>query len=133
MIYMCLILKFLRSFSSNPAKSVFQSKQDEKYYRCCVYQVECHPYLNQKKLKEFCNANDIVITTYRPLGAPGSAKLKPDEPVLLDDPKIKELASNHNKTPAQIALRYQVPNISYTMWNKVTGYPLPFVSKTPAE
>src|SRR5260221_2711941 len=31
-------------------------------------QVEFHPALNQKELKEFCDKNNIVITAYSPLG-----------------------------------------------------------------
>ena len=31
-----------------------------------------------------------------------------DEPVLLDDPKIKEIAARLGKSPAQVVLRYQI-------------------------
>ena len=33
-------------------------------------QVECHPYLSQSKLKEFCEKHGILITGFSPLRSP---------------------------------------------------------------
>ncbi|KAL6725679.1 hypothetical protein Aduo_007715 [Ancylostoma duodenale] len=72
-----------------------------------VNQIECHPYLQQKKLRAYCKEKGVAVTAYSPLGNPGSAFFrKAGDPNVLTDPVIKKIASTHGKTPAQIALRW---------------------------
>ncbi|XP_046534723.1 aldo-keto reductase family 1 member C23-like protein isoform X1 [Equus quagga] len=82
------------------------NKPGLKYKPVCN-QVECHPYLNQSKLLDFCKSKDIVLVAY---GALGTQRLKrwlaPNSPVLLEDPVLCAKAKKYKRTPALIALRY---------------------------
>jgi len=72
-------------------------------------QVECHAYLQQKKLREFCKSNGIIVTAYSPIGSPGKPTVGKklgwpvsDHPVLLQDSVLNTIAKKNNRTPAQI-------------------------------
>ncbi|XP_038627946.1 aldo-keto reductase family 1 member C3 homolog [Tachyglossus aculeatus] len=84
------------------------SKPGLKYKSVCN-QVECHLYLNQSKLLEFCKANDITLVAYSVLGSQRN-KLWVDQstPVLLEDPVLGAVAKKHNRTPALVSLHNQL-------------------------
>ncbi|KAF5302640.1 hypothetical protein FQR65_LT08481 [Abscondita terminalis] len=105
--------------------SNFNSKQVERILKAAtikpvVNQVECHPYLNQKRLLEFCMSKGIFLTAYSPLGSPDRPWAQPGEPGLLDDTKLVALAAKYKKSTAQVLLRYQVQRGIVTIPKSVT-------------
>ena len=98
-----------------------------------VNQVECHPYLQQPKLKKYCDSKGcvyitqhpplphpntptpphycnvfyslgIVFEAYTPLGNPARPVQRPDDPNPLLEPIVKEIAAKHAATPAQVGV-----------------------------
>ncbi|MBG9443125.1 aldo/keto reductase [Cytobacillus firmus] len=65
-----------------------------------VNQVELHPLLSQKELREFCSEYNIKVQAWSPI-ARGR---------VLEDSDIKEIAERHNKSAAQIILRWHLQN-----------------------
>ncbi|KAJ7076867.1 NADP-dependent oxidoreductase domain-containing protein [Mycena belliarum] len=62
-------------------------------------QVELHPCLPQNDLKAYCEARNILLTAYSPLG---------QSTFFMEEPTIKALAEKLNSTPAQIVLSWAV-------------------------
>ncbi|KAM5234959.1 prostaglandin-E(2) 9-reductase-like [Ctenodactylus gundi] len=84
------------------------NKPGLKYKPVCN-QVECHPYLNQSKLLDYCKSKDIVMVAYCALGSQREERwVSPSAPVLLEDPVLSAIAQKHNRSIAQVALRYQL-------------------------
>lgn len=93
--------------------SNFNSKQIERLLSQCVIrpvnnQIEVSPQITQLKLIEFCQARDIVVTAYCPLGRPIPAEKKP---AFLYDDRVNAIAKKYRKTAAQIVFRYLVSRI----------------------
>ncbi|WP_252223932.1 aldo/keto reductase [Clostridium sp. ZBS2] len=65
-----------------------------------INQIEFHPRLTQEKVRVFCKQNDIQVEAWSPLMV-GK---------LFDNEILKEIANNHNKSIAQIILRWDVQN-----------------------
>lgn len=75
-----------------------------------VVQVELHPYLQQRALVAYCQAQRIAVTGYAPLGSsdrPAGMKAS-DEPPLLEDPVVAEVAAHHGASPAQVLIAWQL-------------------------
>ncbi|KAA6381228.1 MAG: putative Alcohol dehydrogenase [Streblomastix strix] len=83
-----------------------------------VLQVELHPYLQQGPLIEFARKLGVHVTGYSPLIRLGSVDAVDKKGRSLNitiDPVIVKIAQKHKKTPAQIALRWNIqraPNVS---------------------
>lgn len=65
-----------------------------------VNQVECHPFFQQRELRELLAENDVKIKAYQPLGH--------GDPKLLAHPTVTKLAERYQKDPGQIILRFEV-------------------------
>ncbi|XP_048223462.1 prostaglandin-E(2) 9-reductase-like isoform X11 [Perognathus longimembris pacificus] len=82
------------------------NKPGLKYKPVCN-QVECHPYLNQRKLLDFCKSKGIVLVAYGVLGTQRYKNWVDDKsPFLLDDPVLGAMAKKYNRTAALISIRY---------------------------
>lgn len=75
-----------------------------------VNQVECHPYLQQDDLINFCTEREMAVTAWAPLG----------KGMVLQDELIKELAQKYHKTPAQIILRWHLQRETIIIPKSVT-------------
>ncbi|WP_141433069.1 aldo/keto reductase [Bacillus sp. 03113] len=65
-----------------------------------VNQVELHPHFSQPELRAFCAEQDIKVEAWSPLARGLS----------LEVPIIKEIAQKHEKSPAQVVLRWHLQN-----------------------
>ncbi|MCK6256044.1 aldo/keto reductase [Fictibacillus sp. KIGAM418] len=65
-----------------------------------VNQVEYHPRLAQKELLAFCKGNNIQMEAWSPLM----------QGELLNNPVLSEIAEKHNKSVAQVILRWDLQN-----------------------
>jgi 2,5-diketo-D-gluconate reductase A len=63
-----------------------------------VNQIELHPRLQQPELRRFHAEHGILTEAWSPLG----------KGQLLDDPVIEDIASAHDRTPAQVVLRWHI-------------------------
>ena len=74
-------------------------------------QVECHPYLAQTELKEFCAKHHIFVEAWSPLEQGGD---------VLKDPTVLKIAQAKEKSPAQVVLRWHLQNNTIAIPKSVT-------------
>jgi D-xylose reductase len=74
-------------------------------------QLELHPLLPSPNLVRYCQYNNIAVVAFSPFGAQSylkSSEAARTKPSLLSHPGITAIAARHNKTAAQILLRWSV-------------------------
>ncbi len=65
-----------------------------------VNQVEVHPRLTQEPLRAFCKEHEIAVTSWSPLARGG----------LLTEPTLQHIGKKHQKTSAQVIIRWHLQN-----------------------
>jgi len=72
-----------------------------------MQQIELHGYENMAAMVKLCHEHKIQVTAYSPLGNPGRpAGLQKGQDVLMEDPVVKEIAAKHNKSTAQVLIKW---------------------------
>ncbi|KAF5385095.1 hypothetical protein D9615_001273 [Tricholomella constricta] len=73
-----------------------------------VLQVELHPYLNQNALVNLAKTLGVAITAYSSFGPQGYVELSMDKgaPSLMNVNAVIKISQKHEKTPAQVLLRW---------------------------
>ena len=112
-------LKMQEIYESGRAKSIGVSNYTIKHLEellnereivPAINQVEIHVYLQQKELREYCNEKGIIIEAYSPL-AHGNG---------LDNEVLKTIANKHEKTAAQIMIKWCTQNNMVVLPKSIT-------------
>jgi diketogulonate reductase-like aldo/keto reductase len=71
-----------------------------------VNQIELHPYFQQKALQRLHEQHDIATQAWSPIG--GITSYVPGRKSALEDPTLREIATRHGKSAAQVMLRWHL-------------------------
>lgn len=94
------------NFSQKKIENLLQSARIPP----AINQIERHPYLAQPSLVDYCKNKGIHVTGYSPLGSmdrPASLRQE-NEPIILEDFMIKDIAKKHGTTCAQVLLKWAI-------------------------
>jgi diketogulonate reductase-like aldo/keto reductase len=76
-----------------------------------VNQVELHPYLAQRELRAYQREHGIATEAWSPIGQGGD---------VLDDPAIGAIAESHDRSPAQVIIRWHLQSGNIVIPKSVT-------------
>ncbi|MEO0758270.1 MAG: aldo/keto reductase [Cyanobacteria bacterium J06648_16] len=95
---------------SNFSVSKLEQLMDESGLTPAVNQVELHPYNPQSELLSYCQEHNILLTAYSPLGSMdrSDSMKQADEPPLLENDRIKDIAKTEGVTPAQLLIAWAI-------------------------
>lgn len=70
------------------------------------FQVECHPYLSQDRLTQFCADRNVTLICFGVLGSKGTpADYKESNVSVIEDSLIKVMSAGLGISPAQLLVR----------------------------
>ena len=69
-----------------------------------LLQVECHPYSQQRVMRQKIAPEDMALECWYPLGGRGEGGID----ILCANPVIQSIAAAHGKTPVQVILRWHI-------------------------
>ena len=90
----------ISNFDAND--EVFRVIMDSARVKPAVLQIECHPYAQRLDMRKKVQPYGIQVECWFPLGGAMS------QGALFKDPTIKKIAEAHDKTAAQIILRWHI-------------------------
>jgi alcohol dehydrogenase (NADP+) len=95
---------------SNFSMKKLETLINDAEYKPEMNQIELHLFLQQSDMLNFCKTNDVYLTAYAPLGSgdrPPALKSE-NEPKLMQNRLVREIADSHNCSPAQVLIRWAI-------------------------
>ncbi|MDY6808452.1 MAG: aldo/keto reductase [Actinomycetota bacterium] len=76
-----------------------------------VDQIELHPRLAQRELREYCASGGIAVEAWSPLGGSGAGWGADSSPnTLLTDPTLTRIGERYDRSAAQVMIRWHLQN-----------------------
>lgn len=104
-----------KGLSKHIGVSNFSVKKIKALLKVCeirpeINQIEMQPFFQQNSMLEFCNNENIALTAYSPLGSTDRPAVfkAPDEPSLLENSTILEIAKANGYSSAQVLIRWAI-------------------------